>query len=374
MKIFTKRIENADAFSQALSGVLYFDIETTGLSADRNKVYLIGCAGHEAGGWNLTQWFDDTGHDEKEVLSSFLMYASQFQTLIHFNGNRFDIPFVGKRLEAYGLENTLSKLGSLDLYQEIAPYKMLLNMPNAKQQTVEAIFGTGREEHMSGGDLIPVYEEYVRSKNPDDLTALLYHNEADIRGLISITPVLAFHDLQNANLTVKKAEVNTYSDYEGREKKELLLSFSNDHALPQEIRTSYEGCFLQQTGTDGLLKIPVYSEEMKYFYAGYKDYYYLPAEDMAIHKSIATFVDNSHRVQANAKNCYTRKDGVFLPQFATQEKTAEGLKATLFREPFFKRSFEDKSFYFEFTDELKTDRAFMAEYASHVFRMIVGSC
>ncbi|MBO5565089.1 MAG: ribonuclease H-like domain-containing protein [Lachnospiraceae bacterium] len=372
MKIFTKRIENADAFSRALSGVLYFDIETTGLSADRSKVYLIGCAGHEEGGWNLTQWFDDTGRDEKEVLSSFLMYASQFQTLVHFNGNHFDLPFVAKRLEAYGLTNSLTGLASLDLYQEIAPYKMLLNMPNAKQQTVEAVFGTGREEHMSGGDLIPVYEEYVRSKQQDDLSSLLYHNEADIRGLISITPVLAFHDLQSANLTVKKAEVSSYTDFEGRAKKELLLSFESDRALPQEIRASYEGCFLQQAGAAGLLKVPVLQEEMKYFYAGYKDYYYLPAEDMAIHKSIASFVDNSHRVQANARNCYTRKEGSFLPQFV--QKDAKDGAPVLFREPFFKRSYDDKGIYFELTDELKTDRTFMADYASYVFRAIVRNC
>ncbi len=83
--------------------------------------------------------------------------------------------------------------------------------------------------------------------------------------------------------------------------------------LPFTISTLSNGCYFSGEATEGILKVPVYEEEMKYFYSNYKDYYYLPAEDVALHKSVAAFVDKDHRVQAAAANCYTRKYAVYLP-------------------------------------------------------------
>ena len=54
--------------------VLFLDIETTGISREKSAVYLIGCICMQPEGWQLTQWFDDTGTDEKMLLSSFLIF------------------------------------------------------------------------------------------------------------------------------------------------------------------------------------------------------------------------------------------------------------------------------------------------------------
>ena len=99
---------------------------------------------------------------------------------------------------------------------------------------------------------------------------------------------------------------------------------------------------------------PKETEELKYFYANYKDYYYLPAEDMAIHKSVAAFVDKAHRVQATAANCYTRKKSLYLPQWEI-----------LFT-PFFKRDYRSKECFFELSDEFKKSRSGFGLYAEHV--------
>ena len=74
------------------SDVRYLDIETTGLSAQKNQIYLIGSAKPCAdGSVVLTQWFDDTGRGEKEILEAFLKDAAGARALVHYNGNRFDI-------------------------------------------------------------------------------------------------------------------------------------------------------------------------------------------------------------------------------------------------------------------------------------------
>ena len=366
MKIITKQIENTDAFSAALSEVLYFDIETTGLSSEKSGVYLIGCAGHGAGGWNLTQWLDESGQEERELLSSFFAYAKSFRTLIHYNGDHFDIPFLAKRAQKLGLDNPLAGMASLDLYRTLLPYKSLLQLADAKQQTVEACFGTGREEHTSGKELIGVYQHYIQAKSESDLLPLLAHNEADIQGLVSLTPILALHELENAKLRVVKADLDRYNDHNGAEQTELLLTYESDRAVPRRISASFGHCYLRQEGARGLLKIPVYHETLKYFYANYKDYYYLPAEDMALHKSIASFVEASHRVQATAKTCYTKKEGTFLPQFFE----IQGSDA-LFCEPFFQRAPQEKEYFLEWTAERKTDRDFLSAYAAHLYRTIL---
>lgn len=61
--------------------------------------------------------------------------------------------------------------------------------------------------------------------------------------------------------------------------------------------------------------IPTVSGEFKHFYKDYKNYYYLPAEDIAYHKSVSEFVDRSARRQATARTAYTKRTGVFAPVF-----------------------------------------------------------
>ena len=61
------------------------------------------------------------------------------------------------------------------------------------------------------------------------------------------------------------------------------------------------------------LKIKTFDGTLKLFFDNYKDYYYLPAEDKAIHKSVSQFVDKEHRVQAKASTCYENiKDSFIL--------------------------------------------------------------
>ena len=125
------------------------------------------------------------------------------------------------------------------------------------------------------------------------------------------------------------------------------------------VTASADGCYFTTDGTHVTIKVPLYCQEMKYFYANYKDYYYLPGQDLAMHKSIASFVDSSRREQAKAENCYTRKTSSFLPEWDA------------FRAPFFKTSYKDSGIFFEFTQEMKRDKDFFSAYATYIYRHIV---
>ena len=79
---------------------------------------------------------------------------------------------------------------------------------------------------------------------------------------------------------------------------------------------------------------------------------------MAIHKSVASFVDKEYRTQATAATCYTRKASNYLPQFG------------LLFEPFYKRAYKDPALFFELTDSMKKDRDAFTSYARHIMEML----
>lgn len=375
MRIITKVLDIEEDYLQViesllekeapLSDTLFLDIETTGLSPAQSRIYLIGCLYYESDAWHMIQWFDNTGTDEKLLLSSFLLFADRYHVLVHYNGSRFDLPFLTARMEALGLEGSLSSMNSMDLYKILQPYRNILGLPDYKQQTVEEYFGTGRTEEESGRDLIKVYQQYIGNPCKELLAPLTEHNEADLEGLLSLVPVFIYRHLPSIALTVRRAQADYYNDVNGKRKEEMILYFDTDLIVPAPLHANTDGCHLKIEGSSGVLKIPIYNEEMKYFYAGYKDYFYLPDEDTAIHKYIASYVDKDNKVPARPDNCYTRKTAFYLPQWQTGG-------GDLFRKPFFKRSYKDPDLFFEFTDDLKKDRNFLSDYAYHVYRHLLG--
>lgn len=82
---------------------LFFDIETTGLSHKSACVFLIGTIHLENGSWQLTQYLAEHASEEKQLLETFLSDAAPYDTLIHFNGSTFDVPFLNAKANAYEL-------------------------------------------------------------------------------------------------------------------------------------------------------------------------------------------------------------------------------------------------------------------------------
>ncbi len=337
-----------------LNKVLFVDIETTGFTAKNSHLYLIGAAFYQAGNWRIRQWFADRPEEESNLLTEFFEFASQYTHLIHFNGNNFDLPYLLQKCKQYDLPYNFDGFHGIDLYKRVTPYKFFLHTPNCKQKTLEELIGVHREDVYNGGELISFYHEYVQNPQEDICHFLLLHNMDDMKGMLQILPLLAFYDLFNGPIKAKKVQSNSFVDYHGHSRQELLMKLELPTALPLSISTLSNSCYFSGEKNEGILKVPVYEEEMKYFYSNYKDYYYLPDEDIALHKSVSAFVDKEHRVQANAANCYTRKYAVYLPQW------------DVFASPFFKRDYKNRELFFELTDEMKTDRSFFSRYAQYL--------
>lgn len=338
----------------SLDSVLFFDIETTGFLARSSNLYLIGCAYYTQNLWNIRQWFAETPKEETLVLNEFLSFAEQFTTLVHFNGNQFDLPYLKQKCEQHGITHHLDEMQGIDIYKRISPYKALLKLPNCKQKTLEHFLGIHREDQYTGGELIEVYKNYCRHPLNEYKDALLLHNFEDICGMLDCLPILKYTDVLNQPVTVHKVQANKYADFQGNMKRELIMFATLGDTVPVPVLLSKENVFLRMEENTCQIKVPIYDGELKYYYANFKDYYYLPQEDMALHKSIAGYVEKAYRQQAQASNCYTRKTSAYLPQW----------DVTI--EPFFKKDYKDPQTYFELTEELKKDREAFSNYANHI--------
>lgn len=341
-----------------LDEVLFLDIETTGFLSSTSSIYMIGTLTYSENNWHIKQFFANQEEEEKQILEAFFDFVQKYTHIIHYNGTTFDIPFIQNKAEKYGLTSTLKDKENLDIYRIISPYKNLLKLQDCKLKTVEEFLECSREDEFSGGELIPVYKEYTNSHDYNLLSKLLLHNSDDMKGMLEVLPILSYADIFNSQLTPTRVTANYYTDINGIPKSELLIDVSWDVSVPKPISFMGKGCHFKAEANHGTLLIPIYEEELKYFYANYKDYYYLPLEDTALHRSIGSFVDKEFRENAKASNCYTRKFSKYLPQWE------------IVVSPFFKRDYESKDLFFELTEDIKKDRDLFSRYAKHILLQI----
>ena len=177
-----------------------FDIETTGLSPASCKVILTGILTTDHDGNALVQqFFADQNDDEEAVIRATINALEGIDYVITYNGRHFDMPFMQKRAEKYGL--TFPDLYNLDLYLLIsgyAPFKEVL--PGLKQKNIESYMGiaVSRDDEISGKESVELYNRYMETKRFELEEKILLHNHDDIIQLYKILPIVEQLDLHKA--------------------------------------------------------------------------------------------------------------------------------------------------------------------------------
>lgn len=334
---------------------IFFDIETTGFSPSSSNIYLIGCLHRHGENLVIDQFFAESKTDEHEILKQFVDLLHQYKTIISFNGIGFDIPFIKAKCDSYGIEEHLKDFHYIDIFKLISSIKFLLKLPNYKQKTLEIFLDIQRDDKFSGGELINVYDEYIKTHAKDAEELLLLHNFEDVTGMLDLMPALSYLNILNGGFRIKETEIAPFTAYDGKEGQELIITLENDYIVPKRVSYQFKDFYFTLHKNITKIRIPVMDGELKYFYENYKDYFYLPAEDMAVHKSVATFVDKQYRERAKASTCYTRKIGVFLPQLST------------IMSPSFKMDYKEKISYFELTNDFIESDVMLRRYVNHIF-------
>ena len=344
MKTITQTIDININNQLCIKDNLFFDIETTGFSRTGCFCYLIGVSFTDGRHFTVIQWLAEGASDEPLLIHKFCELAENFSSIIHFNGDNFDIPFLTKRAAIHNIPLNLDNMRSIDLFKHAKGLKSILRLESYNQTTVEHFLGIHRNDTYTGGELIKVYKEYIKNdqlpaKQADSEKLLLLHNFEDICGLIKISSIVSYNNIINKHISYKDIEYTPAY---------ITLSFSLPEELPVSVLLKDEYYVLRAEHSTLKLRLPVITGILKYFYPNYKDYYYLPYEDTAMHKSIAAYVDSECRIKATKETCYTKKHGTFImiPSYSGDM-------------PVFKKDYNDKNVYLildsESTDKTVSD-------------------
>ncbi len=330
--------------------ILFFDIETTGLRKESTQVYLIGCAFFLDGNWQIRQYLAESALDEQEVMERFADFASSYKTLIHFNGDGFDIPYLAYKADYYDLDLDFDRFQSFDIYKMAKPLKKVLGLESMSQKSLERFLKIDRDDLYGGGALIPVYYEFERSGDPEAEKLILLHNFDDVKGMLKLLSILNYTELIEGQFAFEKLEVIDHT---------AVLSYQLKSPLPVafEKRSDQDRIWISAEERLLQLNIRLYEGQARLPLPDVENYYYLPEEDRVIHKDVAQFVDKSHRKKATKKNCFLKKEGCFLPQ-----------SHPLFS-PAFQVEGEKKKSFFELSESVTENHKILTEYALDIINL-----
>ena len=89
---------------------------------------------------------------------------------------------------------------------------------------------------------------------------------------------------------------------------DLIINYTLPCAVPiPVIHLDNNGYAIRINGNTMKIKLPLITDNLRLYYSDYKNYYYLPYEDTAIHKSVAAYVDAECKVKATRETAYTKK-------------------------------------------------------------------
>lgn len=172
-----------------------FDIETTGLSAQRgNKIILTACLIPNSTGVTITQFLAENPYEEDRVIMATMDFLKDesIDYLITYNGASFDIPFMKQRLATKNLPYVLN-MYEFDLYNFIRSNTGLKSqIGSLSQKNVEQHFGisSNRKDVISGRESVKLFAEYAVNQDSVIEKIILTHNREDVLQLCHLFNII----------------------------------------------------------------------------------------------------------------------------------------------------------------------------------------
>lgn len=162
-------------------GINFLDIETTGLSGSMEPLFLIGLLKVGEEGIRCTQLLARDPSEEPSILLEMMSYVRDKSTLMTFNGDSFDIPYIEKRMSYCNL--SFPEVISVDLLKPARKRyrdKLASCSLQSLERNVLKLSDWNREDDIPGSAIPRVYWEYVNSGNDGLLLPIIKHNLMDL--------------------------------------------------------------------------------------------------------------------------------------------------------------------------------------------------
>lgn len=207
---------------------VFLDIETTGLSPMRSFIYLIGLVFIDLKKvtMHITQLIAEDRDEEEEILRLMKERLKGYKTVVTYNGNSFDLPFIAKRSERYGIEPIV--MDSFDMYEKLRLHKDTLKLDGLKQKNIEKKLGITREDRYNGGECISFYKDYVKNKNQESFDRFVLHNYDD---LLYMPATMSILDLLDEKITIDIDGRKYKFDKHSIKKDILMIDFTTDMGI-----------------------------------------------------------------------------------------------------------------------------------------------
>ena len=178
------------ALTSSPAGVVYLDLETTGLR--NTPLFLVGLMYSEGEDLIVDQLFARDYTEERAVLSFVSRILARREIMVTFNGNTFDIPFLADRMSFHSLPMRIPRT-HVDLLP-ISRSLMKGRTPNHRLQTLELyVLGRKRTGDIPGSEIPAAYHEFVRTKDARQMAAVIHHNRLDLLSMLELITVYLTH-------------------------------------------------------------------------------------------------------------------------------------------------------------------------------------
>ena len=259
--------ENVISTVSAAKSACVLDVETTGRYYRTTRITKLSVLSYHENEWVDTVYTADCEEDEYEILQRFGNDLTE--TVLTYNGQAFDLPYLRRKLCAYSLADPLPGRTYCDLMIRYRGLARFLSLPGRHLDDFAAFLGCGGKSET---------EKTLRLLSLESYFSML-------RGGYRIREV---------------------SRRPGPGSGGELLIFSLDlrQPVPREVIYRDDPYRIQCSGSSAVLSVSFSDGRVKRFYPDYENYEYLPIEDYAVHKSLASAIPSSRREKASRSTSF----------------------------------------------------------------------
>ena len=179
-EVIMKKVVNIEKTDSNFKDYILFDIETTGLNRTKDFMYMFGIC--EKKGKNLiySQYYIEDESEEKELILKVNELLNT-KKVISYNGDRFDFPFIRKKMEKYNISKV--DFENIDIYRQLQKLNFFLDEPSLKAINLGKRLGFDVHDHVNQQEMPKIFKMYQELKDKEMLSKLIYHNYIDLQVL-----------------------------------------------------------------------------------------------------------------------------------------------------------------------------------------------